>query len=44
MDYTKEKFTKFGIDQNNIIQYKAIDAATISKRKIKNIKKLLVKE
>ena len=35
----KKKFTKFGIDQNNIIQYKAIDAATISKRKIKNIKK-----
>jgi len=34
----KKKFTKFGIDQNNIIQYKAIDAATISKRKIKNIK------
>ena len=39
----KKKFTKFGIDQNNIIQYKAIDAATISKRKIKNIKKTVGK-
>ena len=39
----KEKFTKFGINQNNIIQYKAIDAATISKRKIKNIKKTVGK-
>ena len=39
----KKKFTKFGIDQNNIIQYKAIDAATISKRKIKNIKKTVDK-
>jgi len=39
----KKKFTKFGIDQNNIIQYKAIDAATISKRKIKNIKKTIDK-
>ena len=40
----KKKFTKFGIDQNNIIQYKAIDAATISKRKIKNIKKTVGKK
>jgi predicted glycosyltransferase len=40
----KKKFTKFGIDQNNIIQYKAIDAATISKRKIKNIKKTIGKK
>ncbi|MDP7284828.1 MAG: DUF354 domain-containing protein [Candidatus Nitrosopelagicus sp.] len=39
----KKKFTKFGIDQNDIIQYKAIDAATISKRKIKNIKKTVGK-
>ena len=39
----KKKFTKFGINQNNIIQYKAIDAATISKRKIKNIKKTVGK-
>ena len=39
----KKKFTKFGIDQNNIIQYKAIDAAIISKRKIKNIKKTVGK-
>ena len=39
----KKKFTKFGIDQNNIIQYKAIDAVTISKRKIKNIKKTVGK-
>ena len=39
----KKKFTKFGIDQNNIIQYKAIDAATISKRKIKNKKKTVGK-
>jgi len=39
----KKKFTKFGIDQNNIIQYKAIDAAIISKRKIKNIKKTVDK-
>ena len=39
----KKKFRKFGIDQNNIIQYKAIDAATISKRKIKNIKKTVGK-
>jgi len=39
----KKKFTKFGIVQNNIIQYKAIDAATISKRKIKNIKKTVGK-
>ena len=39
----KEKFTKFGINQNNIIQYKAIDAAIISKRKIKNIKKTVGK-
>ena len=39
----KKKFTKFGIDQNNIIQYKAIDAVTISKRKIKNIKKTVDK-
>ena len=39
----KKKFTKFGIDQNDIIQYKAIDAATISKRKIKNIKKTVDK-
>jgi len=40
----KKKFTKFGINQNNIIQYKAIDAATISKRKIKNIKKTVGKK
>ena len=40
----KKKFTKFGIDQNNIKQYKAIDAATISKRKIKNIKKTVGKK
>ena len=40
----KKKFTKFGIDQNNIIQYKAIDAATISKRKIKNKKKTVGKK
>ena len=39
----KEKFTKFGINRNNIIQYKAIDAAIISKRKIKNIKKTVGK-
>ena len=39
----KKKFTKFGINQNNIIQYKAIDAAIISKRKIKNIKKTVGK-
>ena len=39
----KKKFTKFGIDQNDIIQYKAIDAAIISKRKIKNIKKTVGK-
>ncbi len=30
----KEKFAKFGIIEKNIIQYKAIDAAIISKRKI----------
>ena len=39
----KEKFTKFGINRNNIIQYKAIDAAIISKRKVKNIKKTVGK-
>ena len=39
----KKKFTKFGINQNNRIQYKAIDAAIISKRKIKNIKKTVGK-
>ena len=39
----KQKFTKFGMNQNDIIQYKAIDAAIISKRKIKNTKKTIGK-
>lgn len=30
----KKEFTKFGIDERNIISYKAIDAAVIAKRKI----------
>ena len=30
----KKEFTKFGIDAKDIISYKAIDAASISKRKI----------
>ena len=30
----KNQFTKFGISQQNIIQYRSIDAATITKRKI----------
>jgi len=35
----KKEFTKFGIDESDIIQYKAIDAATIVKREVsKNIK------
>ena len=35
----KNQFTEFGISQKNIIQYRAIDAATITKRNIsKNIK------
>ena len=35
----KNQFTKFGINQKNIIQYRAIDAATITKRNIsKNVK------
>jgi hypothetical protein len=35
----KKEFTKFGIDERNIIQYKAIDAATIVKRDVgKNVK------
>ena len=31
---TKKEFTKFGIDSKDIINYKAIDAAVIAKRKI----------
>ena len=36
----KKEFTKFGISQNNIIQYRSIDAATITKRNISNKTKL----
>ena len=36
----KKEFTKFGIDAKNIIQYRSIDAATITKRKISNKPKL----
>jgi len=32
----KKEFTKFGINEKNIIQYKAIDASIIAKRKIIN--------
>ena len=35
----KNQFTKFGISQKNIIQYRSIDAATITKRNVsKNVK------
>ena len=36
----KNEFTKFGITQNNIFQYRSIDAATITKRSISNKIKL----
>jgi len=40
----KKEFTKFGINIKDIIQYRAIDAAIIAKRKIsKNSKKLVKK-
>jgi predicted glycosyltransferase len=32
----KKEFVRFGIDEKNIISYKAIDAAVIAKRKISN--------
>ena len=40
----KKEFIKFGIDIKNIIQYRAIDAAIISKRRISKNDKKLVKE
>ena len=40
----KKEFIKFGIDIKNIIQYRAIDAAIISKRRISKNGKKLVKE
>ena len=40
----KKEFTKFGVDIKDIVHYRAIDAAIITKRKIsKNSKKLLKK-
>lgn len=35
---SKEEFTEFGIDKKNIVQYKAVDGALISKRVIKKQK------
>jgi len=40
----KKEFVKFGINIKNIIHYKAIDAAIITKRKISKNSKNLVKE
>jgi len=40
----KKEFTKFGVDIKDIVHYRAIDAAIITKRKIsKNSKKLIKK-
>ena len=41
---TKKEFTKFGIDSKDIINYKAIDAAVIAKRKISKNNKIRSKK
>ena len=44
MDYSEKEFTKFGVNAKDIVHYRAIDAAVITKRKIsKNSKKLAKK-
>jgi len=40
----KKEFVKFGINSNNIMHYKAIDASIIAKRKVSKNSKMLDKE